>query len=606
MKPVFLFIVVLIIALSVSGQEGLIIGKISFEGNKSIKASPLRDQMIMESNSWFKEKIMGKQPVIYTQSLYNQDINRLRIFYQMEGFLDVKFLAPNVKVNEKNKVELIVRIQEHEPVIISGITFEVDSALQLEKALLPREVRKMQLQMESEAEKIFRDESVNYDRRVISEVFYNRGYPYAKVESGLKVDTTENTAEINWNIDRGPLSYFGKTLVRGNERVPDKSILRQVNYEEGDLWSKKKIDQAQEQIYNQGNYRVASVRTELQANKQDTLPITITVREAPRWTTRFGVGYGREDKFRAYTDLQYLSFLTNTGRLNLFAKHSGLEPYNIYLKFSQPSFLFYFNTLTLNPYLLRQNEPGFQLDKRGFTVTFLQNFSKALSTSIGYIFEDVDNYTIHTTDSKDQTADETYYSKSGFSVGLVYNNSEPILDPVHGYVISMNTKTNDLFGQTEMPFVRVITEFKTYAGITRGVIMAMKVKMGGIVRTDEYDYIPPEERFFAGGSYSVRGWARSELGPKDELGIPVGGNSLLEGSAELRIDIGRKFKVSLFTDAGNVWENSFSYHLNDLHYSSGVGFHYKTPIGPAGLEFARPVFDSLTKWQIHFNIGHTF
>jgi len=100
------------------------------------------------------------------------------------------------------------------------------------------------------------------------------------------------------------------------------------------------------------NYRVASVRTQIGKELVDTVPMQIQITEAPRWTVRFGAGYGREDKFRAFTDIQYLSFITNTGRLNLYAKHSGLEPYNIYLKFSQPSFLFPINTLTLHPYLL--------------------------------------------------------------------------------------------------------------------------------------------------------------------------------------------------------------------------------------------------------------
>jgi outer membrane protein insertion porin family len=115
-----------------------------------------------------------------------------------------------------------------------------------------------------------------------------------------------------------------------------------------------------------------------------------------------------------------------------------------------------------------------------------------------------------------------------------------------------------------------------------------------------------EERFFAGGSHSVRGWSRSNLGPKDEFGVPVGGNSLLEGSLEFRFDVGRKMKFTLFTDCGNVWTNSFHYRLNDLHYAAGAGLKIKTPIGPAGIDFARPIFDSEDKWQFHFNIGHSF
>ena len=606
MKPVILIIAILLFALPLFGQEDLVIDKLSFEGNKSIPASRLRDQMIMESSSWFKEKILGKQPVLFTQNLYNEDMKRVKIFYQKEGFLDVKLMAPEIMVNKKNKIEIIIHIIENNPVTISEISFRVDSVHRLEEVLKRREYRKIELQTKASEAKVFRDETIKRDERVIAEVFYDAGYPYTKVESNLEVDTLNTTTSINWSINRGPISYFGKTTVSGNVRVPDKSVLRQLNYEEGELWSKKKIDQTQDLIYNQGNYRVASVRAQLDTTLTDTLPITINIREAPRWSTRFGVGYGREDKFRTFADIQYLGFLTHTGRLNFYIKHSGLEPYNVYFKFSQPSFLFPFNTLTLYPYILRQNEPGYKLDKTGFNVTFLQNFSEELSTSIGYIFEDVQLDTTNTGVSENLPDDETFYKKSGLVFGFTYNNSEPILDPVQGYVISVGTKTNDVIWKNEMPFVRVLADVRTYAGISKGIVLALKAKMGGIVRTDENDFIPVEERFYAGGSYSVRGWSRSDLGPKDESGTPVGGNSLFEASAEFRFNVGRRLKFSVFTDAGNVWHDSFSYHLNDLHYSSGAGIYINTPIGPAGLDFARPIFDNESKWQIHFNIGHTF
>jgi outer membrane protein insertion porin family len=605
-RPKIIFIIILLFSLTVSGQEDLVIDKVSFRGNENIPSSRLRDQIIMTSHSWFKEKILGKQPVLFNQTLYNEDVKRVKLFYQKEGYLDVEILKPEIVVNKKNRVEVTIHILENQPITISDISFRVDSTHHLDEVLQKRDVRKIDLQTMAREEKVFRDETIVTDEQVIADVFYNIGYPYTKVDARLEVDTTQKTTKIKWLIDRGPYSYFGSTNVVGNERVPAKSILKQLSYKKGDMWSKQKINQTQELIYDQGNYRVASVRTQLGTSESDTLQVTINIREAPRWTTRFGVGYGREDKFRTFADIQYLGFITHTGRLNFYAKHSGLEPYNVYFKFSQPSFIFQFNTLTLHPYILRQNEPGYKLDKIGYNITFLQNFSEELSTSIGYIFEDVQVDTTNYIKPENVPDEATIYNKSGLVFGFTYNNSEPILDPVQGFVISLGTKTNDILGKKEMPFFRAIADVRTYAGISKGIVLALKAKAGGIVRTDNNDFIPVEERFYAGGSYSVRGWARSELGPVDENGVPIGGKSLFEASAEFRFDVGRKLKLSVFTDAGNVWSNSFSYHFNDLHYSSGFGIHINTPIGPAGLDFARPVFDNKNKWQIHFNIGHTF
>ncbi len=606
LKPIFLLIVFLFSTLFCLAQENMAVRKIKFRGNKNLQNYRLKDEITIEPSNWIKRKIFGKDPVYYSSSLYEEDMKRLKIFYQKQGYLNVQFGEPELIVTKKNKVELTVFIDEGEPVLISDISFLVDSVFSLNEVLRLPDKKKLLFQTEAVTSKIFRDESIINDKLLIAEAFYNYGYPYVSVGHKLNVDTLSNTTSVNWFVDRGPVSYFGPTAIVGNSRVPTKSILRQLDYSAGEVWSKSKIDQTQKHIYNQGNYRVASVRTQLGEELNDTLPIQINIKEAPRWSVRFGAGYGREDKLRAFTDVQYLSFLTNTGRLNFYAKHSGLEPYNIYLKFSQPSFLFPINTLTLHPFLQEQNEPGYGLKSVGYNLTFLQNFSEQLNTSIGFIYEDVE---VDTTGIPEVTLTsdvESIYKKTGIVLGGIYNNADPILDPVQGYSVSFNIKTNDMFFSGEIPFYRILAEYKTYFGLRRGVVLALKGKMGGITRTDDQNFIPIEEKFFAGGSHSVRGWSRSDLGPHDENGIPIGGNSLLETSAEFRIDMGRKLKLNLFMDAGNVWERSFDYYLGDLHYAAGIGIRLKTPIGPAGIDFARPVFDTETGWQIHFNIGHTF
>ena len=565
----------------------------------------IRENMTLESTSWFKRKILKKDAVLYTKKLYEDDIKRINQQYQKNGFLNVSFGQPLITVRKK-KIKLTVLINEGEPVTVSDVSYIVDSVETIEQALPPREKRNVLLQSELTISKRFTDESFLNDQLLIADEFNNIGYPFALINYNLSVDTLSKTAQIEWLIDKGRLVHFGETSIAGNEKVPDKSILRQLNYRLGDIWSKKKIDETQRHIYNQGMFRVASVKAKLNDPSLDTLPVHIQIKEAPRWTTRFGVGYGREDKFRAFAELQLLGVITKTGRLNLYGKHSGLEPYNFYLKFSQPSVFWPVNTLSLYPYVKSENEPGYYLQKYGFNVSMLQNFSKQLNTSIGYEFEDVQLDTTFAAISGDDYPEESLYNKSGIVLGGIFNMADPILDPVQGYTILLNFKTNGLFVSKDLPFYRFITEYKAYFGIRKGLILALKAKIGTVQRTDENNYIPTDERFFGGGSNSVRGWARSELGPKDETGRPIGGKSILEGSAEVRFSLGKRLILALFCDAGNVWANSYTYNLNELRYAAGAGLKIKTPIGPAGLDFARPIFDTDTKWQIHFNIGHSF
>ncbi len=606
MKSLFVHILLFVLVSVARSQDNLPIAKVKIKGQKVFEKSMIRDNLTLESTSWFKRKILKKKPILYSKKLYKEDVERITSLYQKEGYLNFKFLEPDVKVTKKQRVYVTIFVEEGSPIKVSQVSFTVDSLYTLNESLSRRGHQNIALQSQLLASKTFRDQSLINDQVLLVEQFGNIGYPYAKVDYNLLVDTLTNTTTLDWTITKGPLAHFGSTIIEGNDKVPDKSIYRQLAYKPGDVWSKKKIDQTQKQIYNQGMYRVASLKSVMSNTSLDTVLVKIQIKEAPRWTTRFGVGYGKEDRFRVFSELQLLGVITHTGRLNFYAKHSYLEPYNVYLKFSQPSVFFPINTFSIYPYLQNQNEPGYSITNTGVNLSMQQNFSKQLNTSLSYVYEDVKQDTTNLSQIDITEYDQGLYSKSGLLLSGSFNNSNPILDPVQGYVASINLKTNGLYGATDMPFYRILAEYKKYYGIRNGLILALKAKGGGINRTDDNPYIPSEERFYAGGSQSVRGWSRSELGPHDEYGKPSGGNSLLEGSAEFRLTVKKLITFALFGDGGNVWQQSFYYQLNDLHYSVGVGVRIKTPIGPAGIDFARPVFEEFKTWQISVNIGNPF
>jgi outer membrane protein insertion porin family len=96
------------------------------------------------------------------------------------------------------------------------------------------------------------------------------------------------------------------------------------------------------------------------------------------------------------------------------------------------------------------------------------------------------------------------------------------------------------------------------------------------------------------------------LGPLDEEEVPIGGNSILEGSIEPRIKVIDPVSIVIFWDYGNVWRRENKFDLKDIRFAAGSGVRVSTPIGPVGIDFARPVFDEESKWQFHLNIGHAF
>ena len=79
------------------------------------------------------------------------------------------------------------------------------------------------------------------------------------------------------------------------------------------------------------------------------------------------------------------------------------------------------------------------------------------------------------------------------------------------------------------------------------MILALAGRVGmGRTFGEESLLMPIPERFFAGGDYSLRGFGVDEVRPE-------GGNAVLLGTAELRVDTGRGISAAAFTDVGNVY-----------------------------------------------------
>ncbi len=194
---------------------------------------------------------------------------------------------------------------------------------------------------------------------------------------------------------------------------------------------------------------------------------------------------------------------------------------------------------------------------------------------------------------------------SGYILGCIWDSSWPKFNPEKGIFAAFNYKINGTSIDADYPYNKLLVDVRRYSKFSRAVL-AYRIKIGGIVPNNPDSFIPQEERFYSGGSISVRGWYRSELGPLDENQDPLGGNSLLEGSLEARLPLQGSFSWAIFLDAGNVWETSYTYKLDEIRYSLGTGLRFSTPIGPVRLDAAWPIDEVEKSAKIFIDVGHAF
>jgi outer membrane protein insertion porin family len=589
-------------------QEGYELNDLIIAGNESFSDDELIEQTSLFTLSWFEKTILRKNEFIFSEEYLEADIKKIIFYYQQHGFIDVNINYKYLNIDHENRsIELEIIISEEGSVSVQKVTYVIESENPETEKITDSLYTKIQPQLELKKGIRFLDSYLKSDKNRIINHYLNSGFAYIEVDYEIVLNNTETGVEIFWKVDPGPRCYFGPIQIFGEKENLESLIQDRIEFNSGDLYSKVLLDTTQQGIYSLGLFQVVTVTAFLDNKKSKNLPVKISVKEAPTITTRFGIGYGTEAKFRVFADITKISFLGGARRLQLILGHSAIEPYNIDLRFIQPAVFTRSLSLVLNPFIRKQDEPGFQVERRGVKTTFLYSFQSRLSSSITYTYEDVARDSVDI-DLELPFYDERYrglYDKSMINLGFNWDTSYPMFTPERGFLSSINFQYNGVITAVEYPFQKTIFDFRTYQKLS-STVLALRLKMGGILPIRDNDFIPVEERFYAGGSYSVRGWARQMLGPLDPFGNPIGGKSLFEFSSEFRYPVYDIVSGVAFMDCGNVWIESYTWKLNEIRYSLGLGIRIRTPIGPVRLDAARPIFDDETKIQVHFSVGHAF
>jgi outer membrane protein insertion porin family len=587
-------------------QENYEIRKIRFRGNKTLSNDFLLERMALKEVSFFEKVILNQEPFLYSRELVDLDMERLVRIYQSEGFLNAKASVQDMQVNDKRqKLNLIIEIEEGEPVIIDSINILIPT--KAGTVNLDSIFRKLNRKPELEEGERFRDLAIMDDIALLDDAYRTMGFAYSQSNFKLDLRPSDLKTSIIFYTDPGPLSYFGETQLTGNEHVSEKFLRRQLIYKEGNLYNNYLLTRTRQSIYKLQLFSVVSVLPERDPDRQDSIiPVRINVREAPRVSTRLGAGYGTEEKFRTFIDMTYRGFLGGARRINLRLRHSALEPYSARLRWIQPQFIGMNTSIALEPFIMRISEPGYNTRSYGIRIPFIYDINRWVDANLTYYYENSEQ-TLEEGDEEftDWESDKFPYKKSGFLLFSRYDNSTPQFSPNRGINVAAGFKINGYIMGGDFSYTQLWGDFRVYQEVWE-FVLALRLMAGGINSSDASGFIPVEDRFYSGGSQSIRGWNRAQLGPRRESGTPLGGKSIFEGNIELRYPLFWRLSLVGFFDGGNVWERPYHYELDNLGYAAGTGIRVETPIGPVRFDVGVPVWNEKRNPQFFISVGQAF
>lgn len=425
-------------------------------------------------------------------------------------------------------------------------------------------------------------------KQEITTALANEGYIAAKlVEHRVEVVRAANSAEIDLEWDAGPRQRLGAVRY-SDAQFPDTFLRRYTPWREGEFYSTEKLLNLQQTLVDADYFSAVAVTPDLGNAKDAVVPVDVALIPAKR---------------TVYTASVYVSTDSGPGT------KLGFERRWLNKSGHKLSSSLQYSTR------LKEFDTRYRIPKPG-----LRN--RNLTFGVGYRDEETDSSTSRMARA---AATEVVDRWQGFTrtLGLQYLNGDfEIADQEHStsllYAEGLLTrkKANDLYFPlsgyqllygvrvaaesllSDTSFVQLRAEAKWLQQLGDDGRVILRAAAGGMV-VDDFDALPPELRFFAGGDRSIRGFDYQEIGDFNAEGKVIGGEYQALASAEYEHYFLPKWGAAVFVDAGDAFTQQF-----DTNVGAGIGVRWKSPVGLVRLDIARPVVSDFDdSWRIHLVIG---
>jgi translocation and assembly module TamA len=422
----------------------------------------------------------------------------------------------------------------------------------------------------------------------IATALANEGYVRAQlVKRRVEVVRAANSAEIDLEWDPGPRHHFGEVHY-SDAQFPDSFLQRYTPWRPGEFYSTDDLLDLQQALVDADYFSAVAVSPDLEHAKDASVPIDVALVPAKR---------------TVYTASVYVSTDTGPGgkvgferrwlnrrghKLSSDVQYSTrMEDYRIqYLipKPGRPN-----RNLTFGVGYRDEETDSSTSRMARAAATQVTDRWKGFTRTLGLQYLNGD-FEI----AKEQHSTSLLYAEGV----LTRKKANDLYFPLSGYnlLYGLRVAAESVASETSFAQVRAEAKWLQQAGKDGRVIL--RGMLGGMV-VDNFDALPPELRFFAGGDRSIRGFDYQQIGDLDAAGEVVGGEYQAIASAEYEHYFLERWGAAIFVDAGDAFTKSF-----DVNVGAGVGLRWKSPVGLVRLEIARPVVSDFDhSWRVHLIIG---
>ena len=576
---------------------------IGFNGVKAFDPKALYQVMKTKKKSLFSW-LSGSGK--FDQAIFQDDLDRLKLYYQNAGFLDVE-INPDLiiynSIDPKNSV-ITININEGEQyflgtVKIAGATIYTDQ--ELFKLL-----------------GLNRNEGIFYSPQVVDgwaskiEDFYSsRGYLNTRVFAEKNSNLENRQIDIVFNVRESEKYYLESISIEGNTKTQQNVIIRELALKPGDVFDYKRMQSSEQRLKNTAFFDQVRLRPE-STNIPGRKDLSILVSESRTGSFSFGAGFGSVRSAQFFLEMKQSNFDINdwesgfqgAGQKFRARVSLGKKSNQALIGFEEPWLFEERLTFGTNLYSTESeyNSAQYNEKRSGFEFYLRRRLFELVEAKLSYNYEVVNIFDV-LPGAFESSQGEQNVSKFGLT--LLRDNRDSFLFTRNGNRTSIDLEFAGFGG--DVNYFKIDTRTAQFIPTIDFLNQSLSIigRIGTIIPLKDDTNAPFYDRFYLGGPETLRGYDYRDIGPRlfDET---VGGHSYGLFSAEYVFQISEGFGLVSFYDGGFVNENENDFSFDNYADNIGIGARLLMMGSPLKLDYALPLNnpdDLPNSAQFHFSFG---
>jgi len=563
--------------LRITAEPGVVrkVQSIIFPGSKS-----LTEKLLQSTVTVRKGAVRGLRGQDVSEGSLERDRLALIDLYRSHGFPEAEIGTPRLEAEGEDSARVVFPVDEGLRWFLTNLRLEglpAETVAALERTSLPIE----------EATP-WDPRQVEAARRRLEGLLADTGYPDGRIVA--EVDASRlSEAHVTLSAEPGSFVRIGKIVIAGLQTTRKSVVarsLRRSGIREGEPYSRAKMLQAQQQLYQLALFRRVELLPMPGQERHTERGLVVLLEEGLHKSYVVGFGWNETDRFRVTLGWFHLNLFGGAHAFSVETVLSGTEQ-RFQLGVREPRL----PKIDLPAYFViyRTNErfPTYAQRRRGLWIDIGDRYKRPFRSWWRYEYQIVqpDNVV------SDREEEEARISSITPTIEWDYRDNQ--LVPTRGTFSEISLGYAFPLFQANSEFLKLQARSTLYGSIANGR-GAIGVRLGAIrpLGTDTGEQanlqVPINTRFFAGGSTTHRAFSRDYLGIPGQTideGKPIGGNALVLFNAEYIRKVWWLFSTHVFVDAGNVWESPRAVRFEDIRWGAGLGFSLDTPAGPIRLEY---------------------